>query len=275
MKKGNGSPTTLLIPSIQHGRDNYKNGPYTKTEKMKIYQNTKIATWNVRSMFMTGKLANVDAEMQRLKIKILGLSEVRWPGTGRHRTQNGVLYFSGGDDPKHQYGVGVLISSELERSVIDFITFGDRVILLKLLTSHRTMNIIQAYAPTCDKSDDMIEEFYSDLEKAMCLTKKGEITIVLGDFNAKIGKNATKEISGHYGLGERNARGERLIQFCAEHHLSAVNTFFKQHPRRLYTWKSPADREGHIIRNQIDFILIRKQSQHTVEQMWIATTIPL
>lgn len=121
------------------------------------------------------------------------------------------------------------------------------------------MNIIQAYAPTCDKSDDMIEEFYSDLEKAMCLTKKGEITIVLGDFNAKIGKNATKEISGHYGLGERNARGERLIQFCAEHHLSAVNTFFKQHPRRLYTWKSPADREGHIIRNQIDFILIRNQ----------------
>ena len=31
-----------------------------------------------------------------------------------------------------------------------------------------------------------------------------------------------------------------------------TNTWFKEHPRRVYTWKSPGD----IVRNQIDYIAI-------------------
>lgn len=141
---------------------------------------------------------------------------------------------------------------------MDCIPFGDRVILLKLATTYRTMTVIQAYAPTGDKSDDDIEGFYSTLDEASNLTKKGEITVVLGDFNAKIGKGKEGDVCGQYGLGVRNTRGQRLVQFCVEQQLSAVNTFFKQHPRRLYTWKSPADCTDHRVRNQIDFILIKK-----------------
>ncbi|XP_060527005.1 craniofacial development protein 2-like [Cylas formicarius] len=209
--------------------------------------------------------------MHRLQIKILGLSEVRWPGTGTHRTKNGVLYYSGGGDPKHQYGVAVFISSELEKSVIDFIPLGERVMLLRLLTTHRVMNVVQAYAPTGDKSDEVVEDFYSTLEEAMKITKQGELIIVLGDFNAKIGKGADGEVCGDQGLGTRNTRGDRLVQFCTEHRLSAANTFFKQHPRRLYTWKSPVDRDGHIVRNQIDFVLIKS---HLMKFVKSATTYP-
>lgn len=54
----------------------------------------------------------------------------------------------------------------------------------------------------------------------------------------------------------RGAAGDRLVQFCIENSLLFANTFFKQHPRRLYTWRSPADKEEKIIRNQIDFILL-------------------
>lgn len=54
----------------------------------------------------------------------------------------------------------------------------------------------------------------------------------------------------------RGAAGDRLVQFCIENNLLIANTFFKQHPRRLYTWRSPADKEEKIIRNQIDFILL-------------------
>lgn len=128
--------------------------------------------------------------------------------------------------------------------------------LLKLQTTHRDLNIIQVYAPTNDKPDQEIEEFYNKIDEVMRLTKEGEITIIIGDFNAKIGRGVEGDSIGAYGLGERNGRGDRLVQFCVENNLLIANTFFKQHPRRLYTWRSPADREKKIVRNQIDFILL-------------------
>lgn len=57
---------------------------------------------------------------------------------------------------------------------------------------------------------------------------------------------------GKFGLGQRNERGERLIQFAAQNNLAISNSFFQHHPRRLYTWTSP---DGNY-RNQIDYIMI-------------------
>lgn len=148
---------------------------------------------------------------------------------------------------------------------MEFIPFNDRAMLLKLQTTHRTLNVIQIYAPTNDKSDAEVEDFYSTLEEAMKLTKKGEINMVIGDFNAKIGSGSENDIVGQYGLGIRNTRGDRLVQFCAESDLLIANTFFKQHPRRLYTWKSPADNKDRITRNQIDFILVGQNLKKYVQ----------
>ncbi|XP_071580242.1 uncharacterized protein [Temnothorax nylanderi] len=213
---------------------------------------------------MAGKLANVEAEMSRLNIDILGLSEVRWPGSGMQKTSNGVIYYSGGSATNHRYGTAILVNNIVAESVAEFIPLNDRVMMLKLQTSHRALNVIQVYAPTNDKTDAEMEDFYSKIEEAMRLTKRGELTMVIGDFNAKVGSGAEDTV-GQYGLGERNTRGDRLVQFCAENNLLITNTFFKQHPRRLYTWKSPADVRGKIIRNQIDFILIRTELRKYVQ----------
>ena len=105
----------------------------------------------------------------------------------------------------------------------------------------------------------------------MNLAKNGEITLVLGDFNAKIGLGAENNIVGSYGLGERNLRGDRLVQFCTEHNLFISNTFFKLPPRRLYTWTSPASTVENIIRNQIDFILV---GQHLKKYVTSVKTYP-
>lgn len=129
------------------------------------------------------KLENVEQEMNRLQIKILELSEVRWLGAGTYRSPKSVLYYSGGVDPNRQYGVTILIFPELEKSIIDFVPLGDRVMFLRLLTTHRVLNVIQAYVPTSDKPDEAVEEFYSTLEYALNLTKEGEIAMVLSDFN--------------------------------------------------------------------------------------------
>ena len=47
--------------------------------------------------------------------------------------------------------------------------------------------VIQAYAPTSTHIDEKVEEFYEDIEKALKQTKSGNVIIVMGDYNAKIG----------------------------------------------------------------------------------------
>lgn len=148
-------------------------------KKLKIYSRiVQIATWNVRSLFKAGKLANAEQEMRRLKIDILGMSEVRWPDSGIVNTAEERIYFFGGHDVHHRYGVVVLVTNKVAESVTDFIPINDRVILIKIQTSRIIVNIIQVYAPTADKDDEEVEEFYSRLEFAIGLTKQIEITIM-------------------------------------------------------------------------------------------------
>ena len=82
-----------------------------------------------------------------------------------------------------------------------------------------------------------------------------DMLLVMGDFNAKVGRRQPSAMSsavGLYGLGETNEAGEQLGDFCLEHELALANTMFKQHPRRLYTWTCP---DGNT-RNQIDYIIL-------------------
>ncbi|XP_060531503.1 uncharacterized protein LOC132705089 [Cylas formicarius] len=97
------------------------------------------------------------------------------------------------------------------------------------------INIIQTYAPTADKSTNELEAWYTELEELIKVTKKQDLTVIMGDFNAKIGQGRLSDLVGEFGLGDRNNRGERLIEFCQQHNMAVTNTWFKHHPRRLYT----------------------------------------
>ncbi|KAF2891103.1 hypothetical protein ILUMI_15070 [Ignelater luminosus] len=93
------------------------------------------------------------------------------------------------------------------------------------------MNIIQIYAPTNHKADEQVEEFYVSVAEATKITTKGEIAIVLGDLNPRIGEGSDGELIGRYGLSVKNERNERLMQFCTEQNFIVANTFFKLRPR--------------------------------------------
>ncbi|XP_030759769.1 uncharacterized protein LOC115885121 [Sitophilus oryzae] len=146
----------------------------------------------------------------------------------------------------------------------------DRTALLKLRAKLSDLNIIQVCAPTADTPDHDVERFYEEVKELLILTKKHDVNIIMDDFNAKIGKGKFEEIIGSYGLGERNERGDRLLQFCQKG-MKIANTAIQLHSRRLYTWKSPADRPDNVIRNQIDFILINQRFSSTIKR---ASTYP-
>ena len=61
------------------------------------------------------------------------------------------------------------------------VPYTDRVMLVQIKTNNCTLNLIQVYAPTVDKDEDEIEEFYNQIHKILKITKREEINIVMGD----------------------------------------------------------------------------------------------
>ena len=75
-------------------RESRKEATDRKVEVLSARTNTRIGFWNVRTMYQTGELAKVTAEIRRIKLHILGVNESGWTGSGRQTTTTGetVLY---------------------------------------------------------------------------------------------------------------------------------------------------------------------------------------
>ena len=125
------------------------------------------------------------------------------------------------------------------------------------------LNIIQVYAPTGDHSDDEVDLFYEQLDNVRSQCRSGEVTIVMGDLNAKVGESCSGNVVGSFGLGDRNARGDKWVGWCESWEQIIMNTCFRYHKRHLYSWKSPGDR----VRNQIDYITINKRFRNSISQV--------
>ena len=255
---GNISGKSTAIDDVTHSKpygQRVADGDCLKTRNGLL----KIGTWNVRTLFQSGKFANLCQEFDTMKVDIMGVAETRWNGSGKITENGKTMIYSGGEE--NCYGVGIVMSSKVTKSMIGYWPISNRVILVKLQGHPVNINIIQVYAPTTDHPDEEIEVFYEEITTAKKYAKSGEVMIIMGDFNAKLGKESHKPITGGYGLGEINERGMRLIEFCKETKMVVTNTFFKHHPKLLYTWKSPGD----IHRNQIDYILINERFKNSIK----------
>ncbi|XP_025419604.1 craniofacial development protein 2-like [Sipha flava] len=121
--------------------------------------------------------------------------------------------------------------------------------------------------PTSKANDEEVEEVYAGIEELMKHTKPHDNVIIMGDFNAIVGESGEGREVGDFGLGKRNARGERVVEFCRENGMIITNTRFQNPKRRIYTWKMPGD----IARYQINYILIKNRFKN---QMKFCKTCP-
>ncbi|XP_072025376.1 craniofacial development protein 2-like [Amphiura filiformis] len=198
-------------------------------------------------------------------IQILGVSELWWLGQGRFTTDGGnMVIYSGMESGKKRKGVGFIVEKPITKSVIGYNPVNERVMTLRLQGSPINISVMQVYAPTTDAPDSEIMEFHEMIQGTLDSIPKRDLLIVLGDWNAKIGKSSEEsDIVGKHGLGTRNERGDILYDFCAINNLVIGNTLFEHHPRRLWTWSSPGDRT----RNQIDYIMVQKRWRSTLQNV--------
>ena len=198
-----------------------------------------IATYNIRSLSSEERLLELEEELKEIKWDILGLAETRRCGESIKKLASRNILYTNGKINKRQSGVGFLINKSLANNVTEFKSVSDRLafIILKINTNY-SVKIVQVYAPTTAHEDEEVEELYDELADIMD-NKTTHYTIVMGDFNAKIGtRNQGEEnVMGKFGFGTRNERGQRLIEFALGSKLFIANSKFKKNINRKWTEK--------------------------------------
>ncbi|GFO12823.1 craniofacial development protein 2-like protein [Plakobranchus ocellatus] len=148
--------------------------------------------------------------MERMKLNILGLAEVRWKGAGSMKLGSKTLIYSKGHT--HERGVGILFDVTTAKSLRSGCQISNRVVVAKLIAKQLNLRLIQVYAPTSNSEDVEVEKFYEEIEKAKGYIKSQDTIIVMGDFNAKLGDERVEDVVGPSGIGTINERGSRLIE---------------------------------------------------------------
>ncbi|KAI5695124.1 hypothetical protein M8J75_011321 [Diaphorina citri] len=86
----------------------------------------RIGTWNVRTMNKQEKLENIKREMEKCKLSILGMSEMRWEGEGETEYDEYKIVYKGGEHKVR--GVGFMYKRDMEKHIMKIIPGSDRVI---------------------------------------------------------------------------------------------------------------------------------------------------
>ena len=128
----------------------------------------------------------------------------------------------------------------------------------------RWLNIIlvNVHAPSVEKSEELKDSFYEELEQVFDHFPKYHMKILLGDFNAKVGRESIfKPTNGQESLHQdSNDNVVRLVNFAISKNLEVKSTMFPHRNIHKTTWTSP-DGKTH---NQIDHVLIDRRWQSNV-----------
>jgi exonuclease III len=113
--------------------------------------------------------------------------------------------------------------------------------------------------------------FYEELERVFDKFAKYHMKMLLGDFNAKVGReDILKTTIWNESLHEiSNDNGVRIINLATSKNLTVKNTIFSHHNIHKFNWASPDGKT----RKQIDHILIDRRRHRSGYQILILATI--
>ena len=162
------------------------------------------------------------------------------------------MFYNGVDGRRN--GIGIVIKEKYINSVLEVKRVSDRILSLKMEIDGIQINVISAYAPQvgCDLEEK--EEFWSEVEEVIRSIPREERIVIGADFNGHIGEgnNGDEEVMGKYGVGERNAEGQMIVDCAKQMEMALVNSYFKKREEHKITYKSGGRS------TQIDFILCRR-----------------
>lgn len=191
-----------------------------------------IGTWNVRTLLdLTDnerphrRTAIIAHELKRYGIDIAALNETRLSEEGSlTEVGEGYTFFWKGlpEGVQRNYGVAFAVKTSMLSSIPQSpIGVSEHLMSWRIpLTNSRYATLISAYAPTLD-AEESKDRFYSQLHTLFQSIPHDDKIILLGDFNARVGRNHQlwQGIMGRHGVGKCNENGLRLLTFCSQHSL--------------------------------------------------------
>ena len=159
------------------------------------------------------------------------------------------MLYSGREDDQHHEGVAVIPRKGMEKSLLVWKPVSSRLMRARLRGRHTNITLVKCYTPTNDREDTDKDAFYQQLQAEVDTVPHHDLTIVMGDLNAKVSNDNTycDRAMGKHGCGTRNENGKRLIDFCNMNNLVIRGTLFPHqdihkldphpHPLVLTQWQ--------------------------------------
>lgn len=234
--------------------------------KFKFKKKYYFGTLNVNSLLKTGKQKELELFLQKNQIQILAVQETRFLDENVVDTQHYRIY-KGKPAVRimknmPMFGTAFYVKKYIIDSIIGFKSKSERMSMLTIKCKNKNYTLINCHAPINEdnrRNPQKVNEFWDLLESEIANIPKNNVKILLGDFNAQVGKEKKfKNIVGEYPAHLRtNRNGERLINMCKMFQLKLMSTHFRKLPRKAKTWISPNPNLGEF---QLDHIAISKRN---------------
>ena len=104
-----------------------------------------IGTWNVISVNQ-GKLEVVKKEMAKVKVDILGISELKLTGMGEFNSDDHYIYYCGYESLRRN-GVAIMVNKRVQNAVLGCNLKNDRMISLCFQGKPFNIKVLQVFAP--------------------------------------------------------------------------------------------------------------------------------
>ena len=251
------------------------NQPNTDQSRRLNQDKTKIkfitATQNFRGAHTEEAREEVRVQMKRQGIDLIcGQESWLQEDRSQERWETGEVFINCGgqsDNKRKHDGVSFFLSSKMaskfEKGGRQIKKYSSRLATLRLPLSKKTrLYIINAHCPDSSQTQTAKTNFQVLFEKALQNAKQNETLLVMGDFNADMGRKVDEQdvTCGVHGMEHSNTAGLALKQTACLYGLKDLVSFQEQ--PFLGTWVHPRSKKWH----QLDRIMMKHSDSHMVQK---------
>jgi exonuclease III len=135
-----------------------------------------------------------------------------------------MLCFSGTKE-QNVFGTGFLVHRKLKSYILNFEPVDEHMCYLRMKGKFFNTTIFCVHAPTEEKDEKIKNSFCDRLDRTYQKMPKHDVKIIIGDMNAKVGKDLMIPNVGKFGLHDvSNDNGTRLADISVTRNLVISST---------------------------------------------------